>query len=144
MDSPTNTPASAQVSAALLLIRIASGLVFLYHGSAILFGAFGGPGPAGFSAFMHAPIIVGLLVGLAQFGGGLAILTGVLIRIGAVCIIIVMLGAILLVHLPHGFDISKGGMEYAFTQLLIAVALLITGAGSYSLASQLPEQWRKL
>jgi uncharacterized membrane protein YphA (DoxX/SURF4 family) len=55
-----------------------------------------------------------------------------------------MLGAILLVHLPHGFDISKGGMEYAFTQPLIAIALLITGAGSYSLTSQLPQQWRKL
>jgi hypothetical protein len=40
-----------------------------------------------------------------------------------VCIIIVMLGAILLIHLPHGFGISKGGMEYAFTQLLIAIAL---------------------
>ena len=144
MDSPTNTPAPAQVSAALLLIRIASGLVFLYHGSAILFGAFGGPGPAGFSALMHAPLIVGLLVGLAHFAGGLAVLTGVLIRIGAVCIIIVMLGAIILVHLPHGFDISKGGMEYAFTQLLIAIALLITGAGSYSLTARLPEQWRKL
>ena len=83
-------------------------------------------------------------MGLAQFAGGLAILTGVLIRIGAMCIIIVMLGAILLVHLPHGFDISKGGMEYALTQLLIAIALLITGAGSYSLTSQLPERWRKL
>jgi uncharacterized membrane protein YphA (DoxX/SURF4 family) len=55
-----------------------------------------------------------------------------------------MLGAILLVHLPHGFDISKGGMEYGFTQLLIAIALLIIGAGSYSLTSQLPQQWRKL
>jgi hypothetical protein len=44
----------------------------------------------------------------------------------------------------HEFDISKGGMEYAFTQLLIAIALLITGAGSYLLTSQLPERWRKL
>src|SRR5256885_14634925 len=33
---------------ALLVIRIASALAFLFHGSAILFGAFGGPGPAGF------------------------------------------------------------------------------------------------
>jgi hypothetical protein len=55
-----------------------------------------------------------------------------------------MLGAIVLVHLPHRFDISKGCMEYAFTELLIAIALRITGAGSYLLTSQLPEQWRKL
>jgi putative oxidoreductase len=139
-----NDPTQPQVNTALLLIRIASGLVFLYHGSAILFGAFGGPGPQGFAAHLHLPVIVGFLVGLAHFAGGLAVLTGVLIRIGAECIIIVMLGAIFMVHLSHGFDISKGGIEYAFTQLLIAIALLITGAGSYSLTSRLPKQWRKL
>lgn len=60
-------------------------------------------------------------------------LTGILVRLGAVCIIIVMLGAIFLVHLPHGFDVGKGGMEYALTQLLIAVAILFTGAGAWSL-----------
>ena len=126
-------PGSTQLNAALLLLRIASALAFLYHGSAILFGAFGGPGPRAFAAFMHAPPLIGYLVGLAQFCGALAILTGVLIRIGALCIIIVMLGAIFLVHLPHGFDIGKGGFEYALTQLLIAAALLLTGAGAWSL-----------
>jgi putative oxidoreductase len=59
----------------------------------------------------------------------------VLTRLGAASIAIVMLGAILLVHLPFGFDVTKGGMEYALTQLLIALALLIAGAGSYSLGS---------
>jgi putative oxidoreductase len=141
--TPTDTPKPAQVNAALLLLRIASALAFLYHGSAILFGAFGGPGPQRFSAFMHMPVVVGYLVGLAQFAGGLAILSGILIRLGAACIIIVMLGAIFLVHLPHGFDVTKGGIEYAFTQLLMALALLITGAGAYSLAPRLPKPLRK-
>ena len=140
----TNTPEPARISAALLILRIASGLVFFYHGSAILFGAFGGPGPQGFSAFTHLPVVVGYLVGLAQFGGSLALLSGVLIRIGAACIIVVMLGAIFLVHLPHGFDIGKGGFEYALTQLLIAIALFIMGAGTYSLAPLLPASLRKL
>src|ERR1700737_1589223 len=141
---PTGSPSSSQLSLALLLIRIASALAFLYHGSAILFGAFGGPGPAGFSAFMHEPIAVGYLVGLAQVAGGIAILTGVFFRVGAICLIVVMLGAIFLVHLPHGFDIGKGGMEYAFTQLLLAIAFLFTGAGAYSLAPRLPAPLRKL
>jgi putative oxidoreductase len=127
------TPTPSQVDAALLLIRIASGLALIYHGSAILFGAFGGPGLKGFSAFTHLPIAVAFLVGLAQFAGGLAVLTGVLTRLGAACIAIVMLGAIILVHLPYGFDVTKGGMEYALTQLLIALALMVAGAGSYSL-----------
>lgn len=141
---PTNAPRPAQIDAALLILRIASAAVFLYDGSAILFGAFGGPGPRGFSAFMHMPLIVGYLVGLAQLAGGLAILSGVLIRLGAACIIVVMLGAIFLVHLPHGFDLGKGGIEYALTQLLIALALLIAGAGGYSLAPWLPAPLRKL
>ena len=104
---------SRELDLELLIMRLACSLPFMYHGSAILFGAFGGPGPTGFAAFMHAPAIVGYLVGLAQFAGGIAILTGALLRVGAVCIIIVMLGAIFLVHLPHGFDVNHGGMEFA-------------------------------
>ncbi len=135
---------SSRFDAAFLILRIASGIVFLYHGSGILFGAFGGPGPQKFAAFLHAPAIVGYLVGLAQFLGALAILFGVLLRVGAVCIIIVMLGAIFIVHLPHGFDVTKGGIEYAVTQLLIALALLLAGAGRYSLSGILPAGLRRL
>jgi len=83
-------------------------------------------------------------VGLAQFVGGLAILSGVLIRFGAACVIVVMLGAIFLVHLPHGFDVGKGGAEYALMQLLLAIALFIAGGGAYSLTSRLPKPLRKL
>src|ERR1700721_648164 len=117
----STTPTATQMNIALLLIRIASALAFLYHGSAILFGAFGGPGPHGFAAYMHAPDIV-----------------------GAACGIIIMLGAIFLVHLQHGFNISAGGAEYAITQLLVAFAMLITGGGAYSLAAMLPPALRKL
>ena len=89
-----------------------------------------------FAAEMHQPAVVGYLVGLAQAAGAIAILTGILTRIGAACIF--------LVHWPHGFDINKGGIEYALTQLLIALALLLAGAGRYSLAGSLPPALRKL
>jgi putative oxidoreductase len=131
----SSAPSSSRLNAALLILRVASALAFLFHGSAILFGAFGGFGPAGFAAYIHMPVVVGYLVGLAQFAGGLAILSGVLFRVGAVSVIIVMLGAIFLVHVPHGFDIAKGGLEYALTQCLLAVAFLLTGPGDYSLKS---------
>lgn len=134
---------SARISAALLLLRIAAALAFLYHGSAILLGFFGGPGPAGFAAPHHWPVAVAYLVGLAQVCGGLAILTGILFRVGIACIIPVMLGAIFLIHLPHGFNVSTGGMEYALTQLLIALALLLIGPGKYSLGPLLPTPLRR-
>ncbi len=128
---------------ALLIIRIAVAMVFLYHGSAILFGTFGGPGPQKFAAFMHMPAAVGYLVGLAQFAGGLAMLSGVLIRVGAVCISITMLYAVLVVHLPYGFSLPNG-MEFALTELLLALALLVSGAGKYSLGVVLPASLQKL
>jgi putative oxidoreductase len=146
MDSYNSVPAveTSRHSVALLILRIASALVFLYHGSAILFGAFGGPGPERFAAQMHAPSIMGYLVGLAQFAGGLAILTGIFFRLGTLSIIVVMLGAIFLVHLPHGFNIANNGIEYALTELLLAFALLLTGPGEYSLGNWLPAPFRKL
>lgn len=128
----------------LLIMRIACAMPFLYHGSAILFGAFGGPGPKNFAAFMHQPVAVGYLVGLAQVAGGLAILLGALLRIGTVCAMVVMLGAIYLVHLPHGYDIGHGGMEFALTEFLLSLGLLFAGPGKFSLASLLPGPLRKL
>jgi putative oxidoreductase len=135
-----NRPTAEQVDLALLAVRLAGAVAFLYHGSAILFGAFGGPGLHGFSAFTHMPLAVAFLVGLAQFCGGLAFLTGVLTRLGGISVAVVMLGAIFLVHLPKGFDVAKGGFEYALTQLLIAVALAIAGAGRFTLAALLPQR----
>jgi len=90
------------------------------------------------------PLVIGYLVGLAQVVSATALLLGVFVRLAAVALIVVMLGAIFLVHLPHGFDVSNGGMEYALTQLLIAFALLLMGAGAYSLASRLPTRLKRL
>jgi hypothetical protein len=55
-----------QLNFALLIMRLACALPFLYHGSGILFGVLGGPGPVTFAAFMHTPPAVGYLVGLAH------------------------------------------------------------------------------
>ncbi len=146
MDATPGTPSweSPQLNFALLVLRLACALPFLYHGSGILFGILGGSGPVKFAAGMHAPAAIGYLVGLAQFAGGLAILVGAFFRVGSIFVIIVMLGAIFLVHLPHGFDIGQGGYEYALTELLLAFGLLISGPGAWSLRNVLPAPLRKL
>src|SRR5437870_6544827 len=61
------------IDGALLSLRIASGLAFLYHGGAILFGLFGGPGPRRFALDHGYPIVLGYLVGLAQVAGAIAV-----------------------------------------------------------------------
>ena len=140
MTSSTTTAEQVRVGLALLSIRLAGGLVFLYHGSGKLLGLFGGPGLQGFITASHLPPPIAFLVALAEFCGGLALLTGVLARLGAAAIIPVMLGAIFMVHGKNGFSLQHGGFEYAFTLLLMAIAILITGAGPYSLVSLIPRR----
>jgi putative oxidoreductase len=146
VDAMPGPPSSEtpQLSFALLAVRLACSVPLLYHGCGILFGVFGGPGPLNFAAHIHAPVAVGYLVGLAQLVGGLAILTGAFLRVGTVCAMTVMLGAIFLVHLPHGFDVNQGGYEFALSELLLSFALLLAGPGAYSLRSALPASFRNL
>jgi putative oxidoreductase len=122
-----------QESVGLLLLRFVLFLSFFYHGTGILFGWFGGHGVKGFAGYTHLPFVIAALVGIAETTGGLAMISGVLTRIGALNIMIVMTGAIFLLHLPHGFNIMNGGYEYALTEFIIALSIFIMGPGEYTL-----------
>jgi uncharacterized membrane protein YphA (DoxX/SURF4 family) len=52
-------------------------------------------------------------------------------------VVIVMIGAIYR-HWPHGFDIGKGGTEFALTVLLVALSLFLSGPGPCSFGHILP------
>lgn len=115
-----------------LFIRIPLGIIFIVHGFQKLFGAFGGPGISGFSGYLGKlgvpfPGLFSLIVALVEFLGGIAILAGFLTRWAALFISIDMIMAILLVHIVNGFFVSKGGAEFAFANLFMALSLLLTG-----------------
>lgn len=130
--TPTNTSTANSVGTLdriLLIARVALGLPFIYHGASIAFGAFGGPGLQGFAGFTHLPLPVAALVGYGEFLGGLGVLFGVLARPAAAGLIIIMLGAIGLVHLKNGYDSTKGGFEYQLTLLFLEIIILVAGPG---------------
>lgn len=122
-----------------LFIRIPLGIIFILHGSQKLFGAFGGPGISGFAGYLGKlgvpfPGLFSPIVSLVEFFGGIAILAGFLTRWAALFISIDMVMAILLVHIVNGFFVSKGGVEFAFANLFMALSLLFTGAeGKWSI-----------
>ena len=145
MSNVTLGPSTANVErtatgadTALLLVRIALGLPFIYHGAGIAFGAFGGPGLQGFSGFTHMPLVMAALVGYGEFLGGLGILFGVLSRLAGGGLGLIMLGAIFLVHLKNGYDVQKQGFEYALVLALLAAAVIAAGPGRLTLARFLP------
>lgn len=127
----------AAVNTALLVARVIAGIVFMAHGAQKLFGAFGGPGLSGFVQ-MLGPI--GYLVAIGEFFGGLGLIVGLLSRFSAASLIVVMLGAIGMVHLPNGFFMNwtgtqKGeGFEYHLLAIALFLVILIAGPGGFALA----------
>ena len=116
----------------LAILRVITGTIFVAHGAQKLF-VYGIDGVTGGFANMGIPFpaVVGPMVGLLEFFGGLALITGLLTRLAGAGLAVNMLGAFVLVHLPAGFFMPNG---YEFVMLLAAssAALAVSGAGRYS------------
>jgi putative oxidoreductase len=129
------------IDVALLIARVIVGVVFMAHGAQKLFGAFGGPGLSAVVGMMGP---LGYLVSIGEFFGGLGLVVGFLSRFSAASIIVIMLGAIAMVHLKVGFFMNwmgnQGGEGFEYHLLAIAILLLIViaGPGRYAIGRSLP------
>jgi len=125
-----------------LILRLTLGLVIFPHGAQKLLGWYGGFGFDGTMGFftqqMGLPWLIAFLVIMGESLGSVALLAGLLTRFTAASIGVIMLGAITMVHLPHGFFMNwfgkqQGeGYEYHLLVIGIAAALLVTGGGRWS------------
>jgi putative oxidoreductase len=127
---------------ALTILRVVLGVVFFAHGAQKMLGWFGGFGfHATIGAFTHMgmPAPMALLIMCTEFFGGLGLIFGLLTRIASLGVAGLMIGAIFMVHLQNGFFMNwmgtqKGeGIEYHLLALATAAALLLRGAGAFSL-----------
>ena len=129
------------IDLALLIARVIVGIVFMAHGAQKLFGAFGGPGLSGVVQMMGP---LGYLVTIAEFFGGLGLIVGFLSRFSALSLILIMLGAIGMVHGKVGFFMNwmgnQGGegFEYHLLAIAILLVILIAGPGRFAVARALP------
>jgi putative oxidoreductase len=126
----------------LTILRLVMGVVYFAHGAQKMLGWFGGFGfhaTMGFFTHMGMPAAVAFLVICTEFFGGLGLIVGLLTRIAALGIGVEMIVAIFMVHLQNGFFMNwmgnqKGeGFEYHLLAIAIAAALLLRGAGAFSL-----------
>src|SRR5262245_5745782 len=88
------------VDVALLVVRVIVGVIFMAHGAQKMFGAFDGPGLAQMVKMMGP---LGYPVAIGEFFGGLGLVVGFLSRFSAASLIVIMLGAIGMVHGKNGF-----------------------------------------
>jgi putative oxidoreductase len=125
-----------------LVLRLTLAVVMFAHGAQKVLGWFGGSGLRGTldslrKSGVSSPVAV--LAIMAEFLGPLGLAVGLLTRVAALGIAVVMLGAILTVHGRHGFFMNwygtghGEGFEYHVLAIGLAVALVVNGAGVWSL-----------
>lgn len=135
-----SVPEPLCLSFAILSIRVGLAAVFMFHGGQKMFGWFGGHGLGGLVA-AYGPV-VGTLVGIGEFFGGLGILVGLLSRFSGASLILIMAGAIYNVHGKNGFAMADGGFEYNVVLICMALAILLAGPGRLAIASLLSPRAR--
>jgi putative oxidoreductase len=126
------------------IARLALGVMILPHGMQKLFGAFGGYGFDGtmgyFTGTLGIPWIFAFLAIVAEFFGGLGLITGALGRVAALGVGATMLVGALMNHVQHGFFMNWGGQlaagqegfEFHILAVALALIVLLRGSGAFS------------
>ncbi len=135
---------------AAFVLRVVLGAVMFPHGAQKMLGWFGGNG---FSATLEGmttggglPLIIAFLVIMIEFLGAIALIMGFLGRLMAFGIGVVMAGAVFKAHLANGFFMNWAGQqagegfEYHLLAIAMAIALMITGSGRWSVDSTLQQK----
>ena len=122
-----------------LVLRAALAAVFIYHGLEKIrpeagFGwSWANEMPGAPDVLIKAPPLQ-LLVAWGELLGGVAVALGILTRVAALGLIIIMCGAIFTYTGQHGFSAAgQSGYEYNFVLILVCLALLLAGPGTFSL-----------
>ena len=122
---------------ALLILRIVAGGTLFAHGAQKAFGWWGGPGPAGWTAFIAkmgfrpAPLFSALSID-AELAGAVLLLGFLTPLVAALLVghVIVIIGK---AHFKNGFWNAHNGYEFALSLLAAVVAVLLAGPGAISL-----------
>jgi putative oxidoreductase len=122
----------------LLILRLTMGGLMAGHGAQKLFGAFEGHGLEGTGSMMEKLGLApgkrwALSAGMGEFGGGLLTALGFMHPIGPIITLAPMSVAWGRAHWGKPIWITSGGAELPLTNMAIAVALMCTGPGKFSL-----------
>lgn len=130
-------------SLAPFVLRVATGLIFAFHGWQKLAG--GTEGLAGFlgSLGFPAPMLMAVILIVAELVGGIMLILGVFTHWVAKILAFVAIVAWLTVHTSNGFFVSEGGYEFIMLIFAATVSLAITGPGRWSLGRVIARNMNK-
>jgi putative oxidoreductase len=133
-------------SFAFVFLRLGLAITFFFHGTQHVLGWHDGRGFRGMLSNWHdkygIPKPIGATAMFIELFGSFALLVGFLTRPFALGLAIFMWMAMLKAHWEYGFFLARrpgdgSGIEYCMALFIMSVALLIGGAGSFSIDSLL-------
>lgn len=118
---------------AVLLSRVAVGLVFLAHGWQKLFTN-GIDGTAAFfdSVGVPAATAAAWFAAVVELAGGAALILGIGVPVAGLLLLVNMIGAFAFVHAGAGLFVDQGGYELVLVLGAAALVLAAVGAGRFS------------
>jgi putative oxidoreductase len=122
---------------AALVLRVATGVLFLAHGLLKLL-VFTPAGTAGFFASLGLPEPLAYATILAELAGGIALIIGFQTRIVSLALIPVLLGAAFTAHSGNGWLFSNEGGGWEFPVFWAAAQLVVALLGDGVHALKLP------
>lgn len=119
----------------LLMLRLGVGAVFVAHGYGDVFDAGIAANIGNYrDAGIPLPEVSAPFTAVGQLVGGALIMLGLLTRLWAASLVIVMVGAVVFVHWgePLVFQPDGSGSGFAFIMGVASLALLLLGPGRFS------------
>jgi putative oxidoreductase len=128
---------------AVLVTRVAVGLVFVAHGWQKLVTN-GIDGTAAFFEQVGVPAAsaAAWFAALVELAGGAALVLGLAVPVAGLLLLVDMLGAFVFVHAGAGLFVDQGGYELVLVLGAAALLFAVIGAGRYSIDHLLPGRRR--
>ncbi len=112
-----------------LVLRLALGLVCVYHG----FAKIQANGGTNWAPDLH--VLWQLTIAWGEFGAGMAILVGLYCRWAAAAALLLSVGTLLWFHGARVFSQPIASLESRFLVVLCSVALLCLGGGAWAVSA---------
>lgn len=132
--------------AAVLLLRVSLGVMFLAHSVILKLFTFGLAGNAAFFVGVGLPASLAYITFAAELIGGVLLILGVQTRWVALALSPILLGAVVWVHAKNGwmFGNPNGGWEYPLYLFVLCGAQALLGDGPLALSpSWVPRSRRR-
>lgn len=120
---------------AALLLRVSLGVLFLAH-AGLKFFVFTPAGAAGFFQSLGLPGFLAHITIAAEVAGAAALIAGFHVRIAALALLPILVGAIVFVHGHNGwlFSNENGGWEFPAFWALALIVQAMLGNGAFALS----------